>query len=120
NREARPGYASLPARSLGEAPHCFSMRLMPRLRARSDAYPGSRHTVLIAKSFYLHKLRVTNRDSEEACLHWSKSFFKFLPADLGWTVCATLAALLIAADPRIIPKTVQASLKRYKTHRADE
>src|SRR5262249_20660415 len=41
----------------------------------SDAYPGSRHTVLIAKSFNLHKLQVTNRDSEEACLHWSKSFF---------------------------------------------
>src|SRR5215510_13486277 len=50
----------------------------------SDAYPGSLHTVLIAKSFYLHKLQVTNRDSEEACLHWSKSFFKFLPVDLGW------------------------------------
>jgi len=56
----------------------------PRLRAGSDAYPGSRHTVLIAKSFYLHKLQVTNRDSEEACHHWSKSFFKFLPVDLGW------------------------------------
>src|SRR5262245_17573683 len=40
NRGARPGYAAHRARSLVEEPHCFSIRLMPRLRAGSGAYPG--------------------------------------------------------------------------------
>ncbi len=36
----RPGYASLPARSLGQSLNCFSARILPRLRAGSDAYPN--------------------------------------------------------------------------------
>jgi hypothetical protein len=52
----RPGYASLPACGLGESPDCFSMLILPRLRAGSDAYPGLRLTVLIAIDFYLHSL----------------------------------------------------------------
>ena len=53
----RPGYAPLPARGLGESPHCFSMRILPRLHAGSDVYPGLRHTVLIAMGYYLHSLQ---------------------------------------------------------------
>ena len=52
----RPGYASLPARSLGESLHCFSLGAVPRLHAGSGAYPGLRHTMLIAMDCYLHCL----------------------------------------------------------------
>src|SRR5215470_5603537 len=57
-RKSLPGYASLPARSLGETPHCFSIRLSPRLRAGSDAYPGSQLTVLIAERFHFRRLHL--------------------------------------------------------------
>jgi hypothetical protein len=52
----RHGYASLPACSLGESLHCFSMGALPRLRAGSDAYQGLRHTMLIAMDIYLQSL----------------------------------------------------------------
>jgi hypothetical protein len=55
----RPGYASLPARSLGQSLNCFSMRILSLLHAGSDAYPGSRSTVLIAMDFYLYSLQLT-------------------------------------------------------------
>src|SRR5215470_5290179 len=54
NQGARPGYATLPARSLGEAPHCFSIRLMPRLRAGSVAYPGRAPR-------FMHRLHLIDR-----------------------------------------------------------
>jgi hypothetical protein len=31
----------------------------PRLHAGSDAYPGPRHTALIAMDFYLHSLQLS-------------------------------------------------------------
>jgi len=33
------------------------MRTLPRLHAGSEAYPGLRHTVLIAMGFYLRSLQ---------------------------------------------------------------
>jgi hypothetical protein len=71
----RPGYASLPARSLGESPHCFSIRILPRLRAGSDAYPGLRHTAPIANGFYLHSLHLSRsrrrKFHNDSCHNWS-------------------------------------------------
>jgi uncharacterized membrane protein YhaH (DUF805 family) len=76
----RPVYASLPVCSLGESPHCFSMRIPPRLRAGSDAYTGLRHTVLIAMNFYSRTLHLIYREvvTKEKHMNWYiKSWKKY-------------------------------------------
>src|SRR5215510_65770 len=63
------GTRCLGARSLEEAPHCFSIRLMPRLRAGSGAYPGraprfmNRLQIIERSWFYLHRIIHFSRDS---------------------------------------------------------